>query len=379
MDGESSVDRYPFIIKSAMKTIGIDCRLAGKKHAGIGRYIEELVTRITLEPSINWVLFLHDADQLTLPKLPNVRTVLAPVRHYSLQEQLQMPGIFAKEKLDLLHVPHFNVPLLYRGKTVITIHDLLWHTQSNASATTLSPLIHAIKYAFYKIITAHAVKSALSILVPAQTVKNEILQFYPTLAPDKISVTLEGVGDVYREHTETASSTPEKILFYTGSLYPHKNVITVVEALKSLPDYQLYLSSSRSVFVDEFLSTVNSLDLASRVHHLGRLDDQDLLHWYDKSMALVQPSTAEGFGLTGLEAMAAGLPVIASDIPIFHEIYGDAYVPFAPSDPASFVRALHTLESGSRSARIQAGRAQANLYSWDKMVDQTLALYQQHV
>jgi glycosyltransferase involved in cell wall biosynthesis len=360
-------------MKFLMKTIGIDCRLAGDKHAGIGRYIEELVKRVVKDTSIQWVLFFSELNQISIPKQGNIKIVIAPVRHYSVAEQIKMPGIFAKENLDLLHVPHFNVPLLYSGPFIITIHDLLWHTQSNAGATTLSPLVHGIKYRAYKFVTHYAVHHATKIIVPAETVKEDILRLFPKLQNEKIVVTYEGVNEKF-QNPDTKIQPNSKILFYTGSLYPHKNLMVVVLALKQLPEYQLYISSSRTVFGDQFLEQVKSAGVEDRVRHLGRLSDDELIEQYQKSFALVQPSLSEGFGLTGVEAMAAGLPVIASDIPIFQEIYQDACVFFDPKKIDSFVSAVRRLENDQEKMSIR-GQEVASQYSWDTMATETLQIY----
>lgn len=360
-----------------MRTIGIDCRLAGEKHAGIGRYIEELVVRVTKDTSVNWVLFFFEKNQIELPSHAHIKIVITPIRHYSLAEQLILPFLFWREHLDLLHVPHYNVPILYPGKCLITIHDLLWHTQSNSDATTLSPIMHSLKYQAYMLVTALAVKKAQTIIVPAQAVKKEVLRIFPTLHSNKVVVTYEGANEKFSVPSSQLSVRQSKILFYTGSLYPHKNVMLIVNALRKLPEYELFISSSRSVFVDSFLKDVSKLSVGSRVHHLGRLTDSELIAWYKKSFALVQPSLSEGFGLTGIEAMAAGLPVLASDLPIFQEIYKDACIPFDPHNFESFVQAVGKLEHSNRDEIIEKGKKVARTYSWNTMAQQTLEIYAQ--
>src|SRR5260221_9542612 len=183
-----------------MKKIGIDCRLAGIHHAGIGRYTENLIKRLpALGPEFQWVFFFSNQKQVEevlgdLVTHPQVQVVIAPIRHYSLAEQLQLPGMFIQQKLDLLHIPHFNVPLLYYGKLVITIHDLLWHEYRGLGVTTLSPWLYYLKYGGYRFVVSQAVRKASKILVPAETIKQTLLRFYPILS-DKIVVTKEGVDD----------------------------------------------------------------------------------------------------------------------------------------------------------------------------------------
>jgi glycosyltransferase involved in cell wall biosynthesis len=287
---------------------------------------------------------------------------------------MMMPSIFSNEHVDLLHVPHYNVPLLYSGKIVVTIHDLLWHFQSNSTSTTLSPLMHVIKYQAYKAVSKHAVFSAQRILVPAETVKQQITEIFPDLERDKILVTYEGVGEAF-VHANLQKKLSTKTLIYTGSLYPHKNVMLVVRALKELPEYKLVISSARTVFVDQFMKDVERIGLASRVTHLGRLSDQELVERYAHCDALVQPSLSEGFGLTGIEAMASGLPVLASKIPVFEEVYQDAYLSFDPKSVGSFVDAVRKLEGSKRSELIEKGKHVAQNYSWDKMAHETVEIY----
>lgn len=357
--------------------IGIDCRLAGIQNAGIGRYIEELVREVTKDTSITWVLFFQKTNQLEWLKADkHIRIVIAPIRHYTIQEQLVMPYIFGREKLDLLHVPHFNVPLLYIGPFVVTIHDLLWHDQRGKNMTTLSPVVYSLKYAAYKYVSALAIKRAKAIFVPAHTVKETLRTHIDGLNQQKIHVTYEGLHPGwFTAPKEKKIEEKEKILFYTGSLYPHKNVMLVVQALSKLPGYHLYISSARSVFVDDFMKSVREVGMGPHVTHLGCLSDDELRSWYARSVALVQPSLSEGFGLTGIEAMATGLPVLASDIPIFREVYKDCFIPFDPLSEDAFIHAVHMLEKQSRSTLSRKSRELARGYSWEKMGNQTREIY----
>ncbi len=358
--------------------IGIDARLAGIEHAGIGRYVEELLRRVIKNKNHTWVIFLHHKNQLDwLLESETVKLVYAPIRHYTLTEQLKMPGIFAAQNLDLLHVPHFNIPLFYSGTLVITIHDLLWHEQKGSHVTTLSPLMYSLKYVAYKWLVSVAVKRALRILVPANTVKKTIASHFPSLSKRKIIVTKEGVDRKWFTDPKKLSQTPTPrvpVLFYTGSLYPHKNVLFVSKALKKLPGFSLYISSSRNVFTQEFLKTIKELGLSKQVKHVGRLSDSELKNWYRKCYALVQPTLSEGFGLTGLEAMAAGSPVLASNIPVFSEIYGSHAVFFNPKDESSFLTAVKSIRQVGVRKQATALLFAAT-YSWDTMAEQTMQVY----
>jgi glycosyltransferase involved in cell wall biosynthesis len=371
--------------------IGIDCRLAGRRHAGIGRYIQNLVIRLPkIAPQVDWVYFFADQQhgEEVLASLDEtyrkkISIVFAPYRHYSLVEQMKMPQIFRRANLDLLHVPHFNVPLRWKGNTIVTIHDLLWHEYKGTEVTTLPQWQYWMKYGMYKQTVKHAVQTAKHIIVPAKTIQDTVLRYFPKVK-SKITVTTEGIDDSFwselkkapPKKTNITSPANEKTFIYVGSLYPHKNVKLVIDALSQLPEYQLLIVGTRNVFQTQLSTYVQQKKLEHQVKFLGYVPDEELLPLFQRCTALVQPSFSEGFGLTGVEAMAARLPILASHIPIFKEIYQDAAEYFDPSSCESFITAVHALEKADRQNVIEKGYALAQKYSWDTMAQDTWNVYQ---
>ncbi|MBU0974617.1 glycosyltransferase family 4 protein [Patescibacteria group bacterium] len=357
--------------------IGIDCRLAGSKHAGIGRYIESLILNLLKLPSKNsWVLFFYDENQAKevlknhfLDK--NFEVIIAPISHYSLKEQIKLPKIFKSANLDLLHVPHFNIPIFYQGKLIVTIHDLLWHEYKGGCATTLSPVKYFLKYFFYKVITRIAVTRAKQIIVPAKTIMDTVTKFYP-FTSSKIIVIKEGRKIWNKKITPTKKF--KKTLLYVGSLYPHKNIKVVLRSLINLQDYKLLIVGSRKIFRDKVETFIKYEKIEDRVTFLGFLDDENLSKLYTQVTALVQPSFSEGFGLTGVEAMALGTPILASNIPIFQEIYQNIAYYFSPHSESSFSSAIHELELDDKQ-RVKNGIKLSKTYSWKKMALKTLEVY----
>jgi len=364
--------------------IGIDCRLAGKKHAGIGRYIENLLIRLPVLSQkqghpVDWIFFFFNQEQVDEFDLPDtVKVVFVPYRHYSISEQLFAHTIFSQQKLDLLHVPHFNIPLLYKGKLIVTIHDLLWHEYKGVGVTTLPAWQYFLKYRAYLYVTTQAIRRANWLLVPAETVRKTVLKYYPYVK-SKLEVTTEGIAvpyrDVLQKNSEVSRAKRRKQLIYVGSLYPHKNVMVVIKALIELPDFKVILVGTRNVFQDKIRKQVEKLNFADRVEFKGYVTDADLIQLYQESFALVQPSLSEGFGLSGVEAMASGIPVIASHIPIFQEIYKDAAMYFDPFSSSSFAQAVKNIEFESWSKIIEKGKKIASHYSWDKTANQTFQSY----
>jgi glycosyltransferase involved in cell wall biosynthesis len=240
----------------------------------------------------------------------------------------------------------------------------------------------------YRLVTRQAVKQARQILVPATAVAGTIQDFFPN-TQHKITVTKEGISQsfskVYQQlssaqgkSTQTQSDFQPRQLIYVGSLYPHKNVKLILQLLRQQPQLRLTVVSARDVFVERFLQEVQALKLQAQVDYTGYLSDAELIKQLQSSLALIQPSLSEGFGLTGVEAMACGTPVLASDIAVFHEIYQQAPIYFDPHSTQSLHTAIKQVQqSKQRQKCIKQGYQVVAEYSWQKTAQQTWHSYQQ--
>lgn len=169
----------------------IDARLWGPKNTGNGRYTKELVENLTkVDSKNNYIIFLRKEtfDKINFPV--NFVKVLADFKHYSFEEQFKLPILIKKFKPDLVHFPHFNVPIFYFGKFIVTIHDMIMHKYKNGSATTRKFPIYQIWRIGYYLSFIKAVFGSVKIIVPSNYVKNEIINFYQ-INPEKIEITYE--------------------------------------------------------------------------------------------------------------------------------------------------------------------------------------------
>ncbi|MDP3918258.1 MAG: glycosyltransferase [Candidatus Woesebacteria bacterium] len=170
----------------------IDARLYGPKHTGNGRYTENLINNlIKIDQKNNYFVLLkkEDFDILKFPK--NFKKVLADFKHYTFKEQFKLPFIINKVKPDVVHFPHFNVPLFYFGKYIVTIHDLIMHKFRGGEATTRNFPVYQIWRLGYHIAFAKAVYGSIKIIVPSNAVKNELINYYK-IKKEKVEVTYEG-------------------------------------------------------------------------------------------------------------------------------------------------------------------------------------------
>lgn len=158
-----------------MKTVCIDARFFGVGDTGIGRYVQKLVAK--------------------LPRDPNIKIILlntARFHPYSVFAQFEMPWILWRIRPELLHVPHDSPPLLWFGKTILTIHDLTKLHSTGLTTTTLPAWLYHFKLLGYKLLLSFSLRHAFHIITPSHYVKNDLLKHFE-LNPAKISVIYEGV------------------------------------------------------------------------------------------------------------------------------------------------------------------------------------------
>jgi glycosyltransferase involved in cell wall biosynthesis len=369
--------------------IAIDARLYGLENAGIGRYVMNLINQIEkLDKENKYFILLRKKyfNQLEF-KNKNFKKILVDYPHYSLKEQIFLPLQLIKIKPDLAHFPHFNVPIFWWGKYVVTIHDLIKHLSRGVQTTTRQPIFYWFKYLNYKILVWLAVKRATKIITPSNYWKEELIRRYH-LPREKVIVTYEGVDKKFSifnfQFSKRKILEKYKIktpfIIYTGSLYPHKNVEVLIKAVKKLnKKIRLYLVivCARNIFYHRFLKKVEKLEVKDYVNFVGFVPDEKLVTLYQQAEAFVFPSLIEGFGLPGLEAMACGLPVLASDIPVFREIYKDAVIyfdPFCSDDLAEKIKKILKNKKLKEELKLKAKKL-ISFYSWEKMARKTIKIY----
>lgn len=364
--------------------IGIDGRMLGPEQGGLGRYIEQLVKNLgQSQTDHEFVLFLRRAnfDQIDTAGF-RVTKVLADIPWYGWQEQIWWPKIIAAQTVDLMHFPHWNIPLRYRGPFVVTIHDLIMYHYPRPEATTLGPVWYWLKDKIARFVVRQAAKRAQHILTTSEFTKRDLVQTLGITAT-KITVTYQAPTPLSAP-ASVIPMTETPYVLYVGSAYPHKNLAVLVKAwaevnIQTGGRYRLVLIGNNSPFYER----VERLIADQQIPHILRLPHQNdgaLAAWYAGASAYIFPSLYEGFGLPPLEAMQFGVPVVAAAASCLPEVLGEAAAYFDPTAADDIARALvAVLQDQTLAATLVVnGQKQLQKYSWAKLAAQTLAIYEQN-
>lgn len=355
--------------------IGIDARLIAE--TGVGRYTRNLIRELQrIDRTNEYVVFLRKGsfDAFTLPN-KRWRKVLADVPWHTVTEQVLMPKIFQREKLDLLHVPYFNVPVFYRGPFVMTVHDLTILHFDTGKASTHAWALYKLRRLGYSVIVRWGIMHAQHLIAVSQATKREIVDHFPVTA-DKITVTHEGVDENLVGPQKPIISGP--YFLYVGNAYPHKNLETLLAAFERLNGAtKLVFVGKDDFFYRRLRATVEAMECRTSVIFFGPANDAQLASLYTNAKALVFPSLMEGFGLPALEALAFGCPIICSDIPVFHEILGDIPMYISPSDANAWGQALKKATGLGRATRDPTDLKKIlSRFNWQSMATKTKEVYE---
>lgn len=374
--------------------IAIDARMY--QESGIGRYIRNLLTQLQkLDFENEYFILLTKNDFDNLEFRDNFKKVLANFRWYGLSEQIKMPKILHGLKTDLVHFPHFNVPIFYRGKFIVTIHDLIHQHFQMRRATTKDPLTYKIKQFGYNQVFKNAIFRSQKILVPSNYVKDLLIKKWG-VEGNKIVVTYEAVDGKIIEIANTLSqkksgeilekfNIKQPYLFYVGNAHPHKNVEGLIKAYlllqKKYPDLSLVLSGHDHYFWERIKQSVAASPLKKDIIFTGSVSDEELVSLYKNASCFVMPSFEEGFGIPLLEAFACGCPVVSSNAGALPEVGGNAAIFFDPTSSGDMGERIDKVinDESLRKEMIIKGQKRVKLFSWEKLAKQTLEVYNQCV
>ncbi|HET7307837.1 MAG TPA: glycosyltransferase family 1 protein [Gammaproteobacteria bacterium] len=366
---------------------------------GVGQYTYNLIGEIEKDPGFQpWFFYgpvwdTRRIDQAALEsrlkaeRVSRIRNLLrtfvpnsyAIARH--LQQRYFSRGV-KKHAIQLYHEPNF-VPLRFDGPIINTIHDLsilrFPETHPKERVRAIGDELPA------------AIERSDVVITVSEFIAREIIETF-SVDPSKVRAIHNGVSEQFRPrkacevHDCLAKHglTYGRYLLAVGTLEPRKNITSLIRAYEKMPPgvrrrFPLALAGMKGWHYGELGREMEPLVAADEIKLLGYLSDDELPQVYAGSSMLVYPSIYEGFGLPPLEAMACGVPVIASNRASLPEVVGDAGVLVEPYDIDAIAEAIVSLidDAGERERLGRVGLERSRGFSWQKCARETLAVYRQ--
>ena len=362
--------------------IAFDLRRIG--NPGIGRYMKCLVEAVVkTAPKNEYLLVLPlGSEEAVAAYGPNVDRVETEMKYYSVREQVALPGLLRRHKVDFLHSPHFLLPVTCPCPAVVTIHDVIYL----ACKEDLPSLPGRL---YYRAMMAMAVRSAARIITDSEFSRNDIVARL-NADPEKIDVIYPGVDARFARVNDAAELQRIRAkygihgdyILYAGIYKLRKNHAGLLQAFQ-----RFLLHGSRAQLViagplkegEAILRRLaEELGISESVVFTGFVPEADLAALYSAARVYACPSLYEGFGFTVLEAMACGTPVVCSPATSLPEAAGNGALYADPGNAVDFAQALQRAfhDGPMRQELIEKGRKNAESFTWDKAAAQTLAVYQ---
>jgi glycosyltransferase involved in cell wall biosynthesis len=347
---------------------------------GVGSYIRGLLPACALQAREHSFTALVDPRDLGRVAW-SAPVHEAPVRagKYGLAEHFVVPAAARRLGVQLLHEPHYTLPLGWNGRSVVTIHDLI-HIRFGRFFPPGASL-------YARAMAGIAAARADRVIVDSEHTGRDVIELLH-VPEGRVRVVHLGVSpQIARPATpeteafRASRALPRDYLLYVGARKRHKNLELLIDALATLPPGTrpaLVLSGGRPAPEEPLARRVRERGLSDAVHYAGRVtDDRELSCLYAGAALYVHPSLAEGFGLPPLEAMACGTPVLSSNAASLPEVLGDAAVLLPPADPRHWASEITRLlsDAAERARLVERGLARARTFTWERAARQTLLVY----
>ncbi len=362
----------------------VDDSPAINQGAGIGRYAREIVpsairalrdVEVTLwyapERSGHAPFLEATLEAFTGIAQPRVaRVPLSRRRMDQLWYRARIPlplSILARARADVVYSPDFTAPPAGRTPRIVTVHDLAFEICPERAPAGLRAYLQAV--------VPRQVASAARVVAVSETTRADLIERY-RVDPAKIVVASNGVAERFfsasplTDEERSRLGLPDRYILTVGTLEPRKNHLTLFRAMELLGDrfdYPLVVAGRKGWETAPILSAAEPLVRAGQVRLLDYVPEQLLPALYAGARCLVYPSWYEGFGLPVVEALAAGIPVVASTAPALKEVGGGCARYVDPADPEAIASAIvEAVSEGERSPElVEARKRQARRYSWE--------------
>jgi glycosyltransferase involved in cell wall biosynthesis len=362
----------------------VDATAVPADRGGVGRYVDGLIAALdAADADLAIVCQRADADRYGR-SAPSARIVAgpAPIAHRPARlawEQTGLPLVAQQVQADVVHSPHYTLPLRAGRPVVVTLHDATFFTE---------PELHtAVKGSFFRSAIRTAIRRAARCIVPSKATRDEMIRVVDA-DPTRLDVAYHGVDTAMFHRPSEAEiarvqgrlGLTSRYVAFLGMLEPRKNVPSLVrgwvEACDGLDDPPALVLGGAAGWDENVDAAVAEVPAHLRCLRPGYLPIRDLPAFLGGALVVAYPSHGEGFGLPVLEAMACGAPVLTTPRLSLPEVGGDA-VAYTEPDAGAIAAALRGLiEDDERRARLgAAGLARSREFTWAASAEAHLASY----
>lgn len=376
--------------------IGLNGLLLDSPYSGSAVYSRNLAPLLPqVAPDLEFRLYTR-IEQLEAPGVAPQR-LATPFRRFNrgagpgarldklTWETVALPVASALRREALIHSLYFAAPPISASPLVVTVHDVI---------PLVLPGYHRTRQsAWYSRLMAWTVRRAAAIITVSQHSKGDICRVLG-VPEDRVTVTYEAVDEVYQPNrvegeADTLRSRyhlPQRYLLYTGGAEKRKNIALLIRAWEQACEAMRRHECNLVIVADfpppdplypDIPRLIREAGLGAEVYVVPRVAQADMPALYRSALGFCFPSCYEGFGFTPLEAMACGVPVIASDATSLPEVVGDGGWLLPPDDAAAWAEAMIRLASseGDRRQLAERARQHSGRFSWRVTAEQTAQVY----
>jgi glycosyltransferase involved in cell wall biosynthesis len=346
--------------------IAIDARELAGQRTGVGRFLTEILREWARMPEAAAHEFIYCApaeppDFTDRGRLPHGELAIQPGAGTT-WEQRTLPRLAAAARADVLFCPAYSGPMFGRVPLVVAIHDV-----SFAAHPEWFRWREGLRR---RVVTRRAARRAARVITISEFSRREIVEHLGVPA-SKIAVVSPGVSRLPAEHAAGGVADTSPLILYVGSIFNRRHLPETIRAFARLarrhPDARFTIVGDNRTFPHvDLQALIDDTGQHDRIVTRAYVPDSELANLYGRAREFVFLSDYEGFGLTPLEALASGIPILVLDTPVSREVYGPAAHYVASPDPRLIEPALEALlfDVSVRTAILDAAPAVIRRYTW---------------
>jgi glycosyltransferase involved in cell wall biosynthesis len=352
---------------------------------GPGVYVWHLLPELfKIGKEHKFYIFANNENWDRIPKSSNVVVItdkipnkFRPNRIF--HEQIFIPFIFFKYKLDFVHYLGNNISYLLTEKSILTVYDLMWKYYRDLGERSLTS-----KY--FAITVPYSIKKSKAVITISEFIANEIKEknirsnkIYPILlAPGNVP---KYINDLKSNYNDLATTS---YIYSVTTSMPHKNLKVLLIAFNKIIKEKLFIGKLvisgqlKGTYKEDTFNFISSNNLTEYVIITGFVSEEDKAFLYKHAFCFVFPSLYEGFGLPVLEAMESNVPVIASNAASIPEVGGEACLYFNPSSAEDLMDKIVLLINNTELQKdlIEKGKVQYSKFNWHNVAIETLNIFE---